>query len=461
MVRKSSHLLTALFGFAALQAAPLAHAQSQPQAETQASRALDSLRAQYAARYRDAVTLVVIDPDRLQALPAWMSPVARYNALFHGSGLVLTPQQASQLDTTLVMRANMGPYSGANTGLSHVDLPDQDGLDHSAASAFSMTALRLPQYASQNFCMVSPAFTDFSLLTIPDLGHDRSVRFFNRHEFWHCAEDISAPQADPRIMSGRGLPLHLYQYSVDIMLAETRADMGAASDMIVHDGEGTDILPVIARWRGEQLKNPEGHDINHYSGFALAALKREIDTMGVEAWRALPDATRTATLARLTAQETMGTRALRDYLLASKNQFELPVVAIDSRLDGLRGRARDRMNAARHLAAYRASTGLGTAAPEPIELNDRQRQALTSWNAVAALENIARSGGQDISLQSLRSARVVLLDSLRAEVAANPDDPLGGAKIIKLDQAYQAVLTARFSPAPPPSAPARAPQPRR
>lgn len=461
MARKASHILTALFGFAALQAAPLAHAQSQPQAQTQASRALDSLRAQYAARYRDAVTLVVIDPDRLHALPTWMSAMARYNTLFDGSGLVLTQQQASQLDTTLVMRAAMGPYSGANTGLAHVDLPDQDGLDHSAATAFSMTALRLPQHASQNFCLVSPAFVDFSLLTIAELGHARSIRFFNRHEFWHCAEDIKAPQADPRVMSGRGLPLHLYQYSVDIMLAETRADMGAASDMIVHDGEGTDILPVIARWRGEQLKNPDGHDINHYSGFALAALKREIDTMGVAAWRALPDATRTATLVRLTTQETMGTRALRDYLLASKNQFELPVVAIDSRLDGLRGRARDRMNAARHLAAYRAATGIGTAAPEPIVLDAHQRQTLSRWNAVATLESTARSSGRELSLESLRAARATLLDSLRAEVAANPADVLGGAKIIKLDQAYQAVLRARFGPAAPAPAAVRAPQPRR
>lgn len=459
-----SRVLTAFFGLAALQGAGSAQAQTQPQSETQSTQALDALRAQYAARYQQAITLVVIDPDRLQALPAWMSAQARYNNLFHASGLTLSAQQASQLDTTLLMRGVMGPYSGVNSGLEHVDLPDESGLDHSAASAFSMPALRLPQHAGQLFCMVGPAFSDFSILTIPVLGQERSVRFFNRHEFWHCAEEADAPQVDARVMSGRGLPLHLYQYSVDIMLAETRADLGAASDMIVYDGEDTSIIAPIAAWRAEQLKNPQGHDINHYSGMALFALAREIDAMGVDAWRALPDAARMAAVTRITNSETMGTRALRDYLLATKGKYTLPPVSADSRLDGLRGHARDRMNAARHLAVYQAASGAGTEAPAPIELSERERAELTRWNAVAELEHTATAGGRALDLTSLRAARVDILDRLRASVAAAPADPLGGARIIKLDQAYQAVLAARFGPDASPAAaalPVRTAQPRR
>lgn len=462
MGRWRSRVLTAFFGLAAMHGAPAVQAQTQ--SETQASRALDALRAQYTERYKQAVTLVVIDPDRLQALPAWMSAHARYNALFHSSGLTLSAQQASQLDTTLLMRGVMGPYSGVNSGLEHVDLPDESGLDHSAASPFSIPALRVPQHPGQLFCMVSPAFGDFASLSIPALGHERSVQFFNRHEFWHCGEEVDAPQVDPRVMSGRGLPLHLYQYSVDIMLAETRADLGAVSDMIVYDGEDTTIIAPIAAWRAEQLKNPQGHDINHYSGMALFALGREIDAMGLAAWRALPDAARTAALTRITNSETMDTRALRDYLLATKGKYILPDVAADSRLDGLRGRARERMNAARHLAVYRAASGAGTEEPAPIELNEQQRAALTRWNAMAELERTATAGGRALDLASLRAARVEILDRLRAGIAARPADALGGARIIKLDQAYRALLAARFAPAASAAPAAQAPraaQPRR
>lgn len=456
MKRITRHLLTGLFGLATLPAAVQAQSGSSLPDDTAASRSIDTLRAQYAARYRDAVKLVVIDPDRLAAIPPWLDAQARFNTLFSSTGIALSSSEARALDMTFSLQQQFGAYHGANVGFHNVDIPDTD-LNSSTANAFSLPGVKLMNAPGQLFCVVSPAFTDFTLLVIPALGHERSIRLFNRHEFWHCAEDSMKAAADARIFSGSGLPLDMYQYNVDIIRAETRADMGAVSDMIVYDGEDTSIIPAISAWRAEQLKNPEGHDINHFSGFALAALKREIDAMGVAAWRALPDDTRTATLTRLTLGETLDTRGLRDYLQAVKGKTALPVVATDTRLDGVAGKARARLNAARHLAVYNNVTGAGTEAAEPIRLTTAQLQTLGSWNAVALLEKTATTGKAALTPDSLRRARAKLLDDLRANVRANPANILAGARIIKLNQAYRFVLTSRFAPQPATPAPVARP----
>ncbi len=456
-MKHARHALTLLFAATSLQATSNAQAPMPTQQDTEATRAVEQLRQQYQARYRQSVTLLVIDPDRLHAQPPWMPVQQRYNQLFASAAVDLTDYQARQVHQSVMNYQDPSAYSDMNSGIPHVDLP-HGNLYSTATAAFSMGGIKLNQHAGQLFCVVSPAFSDFTILDVPGFGHDRSIRFFNRHEFRHCAQDPNTDSGRPASMA-KGLPLHLYNYSVRIMLRETSADLGAASDMIVFDGGDTDFIPHIAHWRADQLKGPGGHDINHYSGLALLALKREIDTMGVEKWREMADSARDAAIERITNSETMNARALRDYLLAAQGKIELPVVAADSTLAGLRGNARDRHNAARHLAVYRAATGASAMRPVQIVLNSAERAALAQWNAVAALEERATALGGSLTADSLRLARVAILDGLRDSVRANPANPLFGAQIIKLDQAYRRILSTRLQPGLGTAAPASAPLP--
>lgn len=451
MNKSRFHALAAFFAFAC--APQVTVAQPSSSSDTAASQQLEALRSDYTRRYGDVTRFVVIDPDRLEALPRWMTARTRYNELFSGTGLQFTDQQADEFAFLYLTRVIGGPYSEGNDDIAHIDLGTKN-LDHVILEAFALAGRRYPQYQGQRFCLISPVDPDFNALPIPTLDAARTLRFINRHEFWHCLQEPVTTYADPRIMEhAEGtLPLHLYAEASAILRREARADLGAAGDAIAFDNEETALIDVIAHWRQDRLKSPHVHDVYHYSSFALRALKHHIDTIGVTAWRAMDDSARMQVIDHCVDTETMNAAALREYLLTVNGaftlspMFNLPTSLIDVSLTEDIGRAMsDSLNAARHFAGYQAASAAAVSGSAVIILNDRQRQALANWDATALLTRTA--GTKAITPDSLRQARVALLDGLRAKGAANPDDPLAGACIVKLEQAYQALQTPQLASA--------------
>lgn len=417
------HLLSSAF---ALIATPLpAAAAGAPPARTVASARLDALRDQYQARLPAGRRIALIDPDRMGDLPQDKRLSGSLQTTLAGQGLDLPPALAVSLAFSLMSSSDMGPYS--------YNQLKNGSLNHTVALPYTLPQVRLPGSGDDAFCIVVAEDNDFILYQVPGLDARQMVTFFNRHEFWHCLNDIGKPPAAEEAgLAGGSLPVAAYQRTVDILQDEATADLGAVADMIAYDGADTSIIPLIARWRRDNLKSTDGMDINHYSGVALADFKARVDAMGLAAFRALSDAARAALVHDVARQSLPDARSMRDLLRAVIRDKK---AAPPRPPKGLAGRYYAEWLQAEPPAPKRA-----------VELSDAQLAALDGWDGAALLR--ARAGGT--APDKLAAARRQLLEELRADIAARPADVTNGARIVLLNQAYQQLLPA---PKPAPAAP--------
>lgn len=400
----------------ALIATPLPAAAGAPPARTAASARLDGLRDQYQTRLPAGRHIALLDPDRLADLPQDTRLSASLQTTLADQGLDLPPSLAVSLAFSLMTSSDTGPYAYNMLG--------DESLNHVVALPYTLPAVTRPG-SDDVFCIVTAEDNDFILFQVPGLDARQMITFFNRHEFWHCLNDVGKPPAaDGAALAGGGLPVADYQRTVDILQDEATADLGAIADMIAYDGADTSIIPLIACWRRDNLKSDDGIDINHYSGVALADFKARIDGIGLAAFRGLTDAAR-AELVQATARQSLpDARIMRDLLRAVIRDKKAPPPRPPKGLAG------------RYYAEW-----LQAQAPAPrrqLELSEAQLAQLAKWDAAALLR--ARAGGT--APGPLAGARRGLLEELRAAIAARPDDVTNGAKIVLLNKAYQQLLAA-------------------
>lgn len=427
-------MLTAAFGAAVLQGVAPAQAQnSAPPATNQTTymRELDSMRQYYQAHMPNSQRVVVLPQDVVRTQPRWDTSGAVIGGYMRSQGVEMSWPELRGLTTRLVTGGITGLYSFHNNNLRHVDLPHED-LGHSITMPAALTYRQTSANPNDPYCLILPQDRDFFRFHVDGLSNDQNVRFFNRHEFWHCLE---AQEGSGQSALGGQLRLQDYQYSAAIMKAEIFGDLGAVSDMIALDGENTDIIAPIVSWRKSNLNSTYGRDLEHYSGYALIALGAEINSMGLDTYRSLPHAARRQMVERLTNTHTMDARELRSmFRAASRKDKTRPATGLSAKV-------------AAYLADWEASRVIEPETVRYILLSQDERQQLQNWNIRAELTTLATPANGQITPQSLLAARVRLLDRLREENAKNPSNKLGGARILKLEQAFQHVFTCNWAPA--------------
>ncbi len=398
--------------------APASSPATEPQ--TQASTTLDNMRAHYQRRAPRNVTIGALDTDTLLSFNLNDGQTYALTDAIRSGGV--TPDDASVARLAEGLQFYPGIYS-ANVSV---------GLEHQTLAPVAVPDLRATD--GRAMCITITGQPDIQSVLPTGLNMEQSARFLNRHEFRHCAsahishmmerhDEIAANVARGEITPA------LFDYLSGRLEEETRADLGALSDMIVLDGDSSQILRSVAAWRADRMA-AEQRDVTHYSSPALLALADRIDAMGIARYRGMSERARERLIERV-LQDTKLTGGAVLLVYAEANNAS--VSAVNYPLS-----ARDHARAAPALAHMRANPNLQFVDMDPIILTPDQATTLHEWDAQGEMAQRAmREGGGQINRFALLAARRDMLDSLRDSIARDPANPIYGARILMTHMAFQ------------------------
>lgn len=404
--------LALTFGLFALPATGAATAPRQENLrppETAASQQVEAMRLYYSGLSTDDPPLLVLDADQLGALDQQQPDFAALGQQISRDGV--TPPADTLARMMSEQQSRKGPYS------------EQLDMAHRVFPAFARL-ITGPRTAA--FCLTVTANPDHDPApALEGLSKEQKVRFFNRHEFWHCVGNR---------MGQQGGTDGYYDGLAEMLAEETRADAAALADMVALDGDDPGIITAVASWRARR-NTP--HYRSHVTTPALLALQTEIETMGVTAFRALSPAARRDLALRVAADNAVSAGALAQIdRLQGLTVNEQPLINDN-----------DRAMVARLAAIYTRFRRASPVEPDGmIYLSPAAAAAARAWDAPARLAAAAAAGAEGTPQARLAAARVALLDGLRAEITADPANVVHGARIVLLENAYQAALTAMRQP---------------
>ncbi len=429
-------LLSVLFGTVVAQGLLPAAAQAQnapaapaaaSEPQTRASADLERMRQYYQHRAPRNVIIGALDTDTL--LSFTRDDDQSLGAAIRGGGAV--PDDASLARLAEGITFLPGIYSeNANFDhqtLSPVAVPDLHAVDGRA------------------MCVTITGQPDIQTILPTGLNVAQSTRFLNRHEFRHCASaHISHTLQNhgtvaQSVQRGELSPA-LFDYLAGVLEEETRADLGALSDMIVLDGDSADILRSVADWRARRMAASQ-HDLTHYSSPALLALAERIDEMGVARFRRMGEGARERLLERVLHDTRLSGGAM---LLLAADVYDGAVEDVNYPLT-----PGDHARAAPALAYIAANPHLQHVDMDPIILTPAQMRELQAWSPEDDMQKRALSEGRgSVTRLSLLAARSDMLDTLREDIRRDPSNPVYGARILLTHAAFQSLSATLDAPAP-------------
>lgn len=390
--------------------------------QTRASSDLESMRTHYQRRAPRNVTIGALDTDTLLSFNLNDGETYELTDAIRSGGV--TPDDDSVARIAQGLEFLPGIYS-VNMAVD---------LDHQTLAPVAVPTLRATD--GRAMCVTITGQPDIQSVLPTGLNMAQSARFLNRHEFRHCASahinHVMERHDDVAAAVARGdMGPALFDYLSSRLEEETRADLGALSDMIVLDGDSPAILRSVAQWRADRMA-AEQHDITHYSTPALLALAGRIDDMGLDRYRRMPERSR----------ERMLERILQDTKLTGG-----AVALVFSRAHG--GEVnypyslRDHQRATPALAYLQAHPNLQFVDMDPIILTAEQATSLQEWDAEAEMTKRAlREGNGQINRFSLLAARRDMLDTLRDNIHREPTNTIYGAQILMTHMAFQQLSNA-------------------
>lgn len=389
--------------------------------ETLASARLESMRLYYQRRAPSNITIGALDTDTLLSFP-----LDDEDATYDLADAIRSGGVRPNDDAIAEIREGIEFFPGIYSQ------NDEVNLDHQTLAPVAVPLLRSTD--GRAMCVTITGLPDIQSVLPTGLNMEQSARFLNRHEFRHCSsahithmmerhDDIATLFTEGEI----GAPL--FNYIAERLEEETRADLGALSDMIVLDGDSPDILRFVASWRSNRMA-AEQRDITHYSSPALLALADRIDTMGVERFRRMSERSRERLLENI-LQDTKMTGGSMAIVMSHANGSDPAEINYPYT-------QQDHDRAAPALAYMQAHPNLEFVDMDPIILSPDQAAALQEWDAEEEMAKRARSeGGGEITRFSLLAARRDMLDSLRENIRTDPTNPIYGAKILLTHTAFQ------------------------
>jgi hypothetical protein len=413
-------MLCAVFGAVAaqgvLRAAPAqAHGQ-EPEPQTAASAELARMADYYNQLLDTDQPILYLDPDRLQTLP--QEPTFDDLARMIGrDGVTPTLDALERLDSSIT--TTPGPYSAVNADY---------GLEHELLMPYALAGL--PSDGG-TFCLAVAGVDHAVVRGLDGMTAEQAVRFFNRHEFWHCVGDtVLEAHGAARDGSERRFTRAFYEHKARVLSSETMADLGAVADMIAEDGDGLEIVQSVSIWRARRFF-AEQRDIDHFSSPALIVFAQEIEAMGIDAFRQRGAAARLEMITRSTRENRISPA-----VLALLDQHRHGVNA-----DHMRPSASERALAEKVAGLMRQVGSITHDDFEFIVLSEDQGAELARFDARGRLERAARGEAEGpLSRHAVLAARARLLDELRRALRETPDDPLIGARIILTHRAAAGLL---------------------
>lgn len=270
----------------------------------------------------------------------------------------------------------------------------------------------------ENVCIIISADASGNM-PISNLSPAEKTEFINSHEGWHCLYTKYNPfQTDS---------LSPAEKTVAQNKAEAFADLGSVGDMI-RRGHTMDIIDKIADWRGSAAD-----DVEHYSVPALMELKKRIEDMGLEEFRALS----------MTAMQEIYYDITDHYCFTlGKLNVALAYLSADStkRLDMeqqalTNPEIKTAVDLAQQMEDAADPMGVSMAASPTDAL--AARTYITAWNPLLALKKKALSLHGEITPRSLIKAHAALQDSLQTVMQENPQNPLYPAQAGMLKKFFE------------------------
>lgn len=234
---------------------------------------LDGYLARNGSPFYDRI--IVIDPGRIDALTALGVP--RDEAL---EGFLADSGYAG--------------ISGGNLGELSRNLQFRSKAKLGGLKAINPRSVNIPD---DRVCIILPAQEYAALaypqIPVPGLDLPATIRFFNKHEGWHCKDgtyDIrkaTGPGTDIDWLNLQESLARPQDWAAIALLykKESLADVGALGDM-VREGGAPDVVADVAAlraWLGAR------GDIQHVSTPAAEALADDIRVLGPAAFRAMDD----------------------------------------------------------------------------------------------------------------------------------------------------------------------------
>lgn len=260
-------------------------------------------------------------------------------------------------------------------------------------------------------------------IDIPGLSPAEQTAFINTHEGWHCLYNRYKDKKDYQSLAA-ALRLR------DNNQSESFADLGAVGDMI-RGGHDPALIGHIAQWRAEAEM---GYDIVHNSVTGLHELKKRIEHMGLDSFRALP----------ISALQEMYYDIIDHYCFSpEKSNWIITYLSADSTTrENLEQQARgsQKMSEALRLAQRRIYAVDATPEPQPSS-DPAVRDYILAWSPQQALESKAFSLSGEITPQSLVRAHAALQDSLQAVLQNHPASPVYLVQAGVLRAAFENIVT--------------------
>lgn len=289
-------------------------------------------------------------------------------------------------------------------------------------------------------CVLIPT-SDFALQgRVPQLTVEEDREYTNRHESWHCMDygrhlrvfsdrDISAVDEETLAASVKN-KTHLRIFAIKYN-KEAFADVAALGDM-VRAGHGMDIIDKIIEWRSARTQ-----DLGHRSMPVLEALKKDINAIGLENFRAMTD--EHAHSVYYTVMEEHG-------MTAKNLEVALKYAHAGGKHKAKFDRAAQRNPEVANgivFSQYLYPTEETEDAPEAPETEAEKALAdsVAAWPALDILKGQAFRDSGKITPGTLIRAYETLLDGMRVQMKENPADPLPDLRMTKLQQVFIDSLT--------------------
>jgi hypothetical protein len=302
----------------------------------------------------------------------------------------------------------------------NASLPAKFGLAATGTEAIAFVNYRSE---TQEPCVIVPSSDHAMTHDIAGLNPLEERDFINRHEGWHCLDTRyhyrGLPETATELAESGDFkeiakdPDALKAYSIRYR-KEAFADLGATGDMI-RAGYGPELLDHIITWRKRGAE-----DVMHRSIPVLEAFKAKITEMGVGNFRALsPEAARDLYYS-LADTHGMSAQSLAINLRlqqAPEQRKEIVMQAIASQ-EGRKALA---------FEPYMGPINWKDDGPSTQPLTAGEKAAveqLAKWNPSALLQQTAAGRAGKITPLTLIDAYDALQGGLRAQMKADPDNPL-------------------------------------
>lgn len=273
-------------------------------------------------------------------------------------------------------------------------------------------------------CLIIPASDHAYPFTIPGFTHAQKIEFTNTHEGWHCLDSRYRMTAEQMEALKKGNPNSATELatSPNLLIAaavihhkETVADVAALGDM-VRRGHGTELIDHAIRWRQENVRS----DYLHYSVPALQALKAEITSQGIDAFRAQSADAARDTYFRITDENALNPQRLQAMALYVAGSPEVRTL--------LSGAAAEIPDIAKGIA-YAQEVLKPAPAQQPMRdiiaaltpPDMALRQALVDWKPLDKLEQTAFAHGGKLTPETLVHAYGTMQTDLHRELTG--EDP--------------------------------------